>query len=364
MRMWQENEVTRILKTTVPIIQAGMAGGITTPELVAAISNEGGLGCIGAGYLTSTELEDQIREVKKRTNQPFAVNVFVPQDFSSSIQEQVDAESWLQPFRSQLGLDTEEHVRVPTADELQQRFEQQIDCVIKENVNVCSFTFGIPKPSIIHRLKQAQIVLIGTATTVQEAIEVEKSGMDIVVMQGSEAGGHRGTFNSPVQEAMIGTMALVPQAVDRVTIPVVAAGGIADSRGILAALILGAQGVQMGTVFLTTVESGAAPSYQQAIRNSTEQDVVVTAAFSGKAARGIRNPFIEQMSRYEENLPPYPIQHYLTQPIRKAAAKQHLSEYQSLWCGQYPLSNQGKTVKDVLTTLFTGLEQLRQQLSI
>src|SRR5699024_7018828 len=175
---------------------------------------------------------------------------------------------------------------------------------------------------IIQQLKKEHIVLIGTATTVEEAIANEKSGMDLVVVQGSEAGGHRGTFLGTFEDAMIGTMSLVPQVVDRVNIPVIAAGGIMDGRGVLAALVLGAEAVQMGTAFVTSTESGAHTYHKGAILNSTEDLPVITSVFSGKPARGIRNEFMKELTTYEKKLPKYPIQNSLTQGIRHEAAKQ------------------------------------------
>jgi nitronate monooxygenase len=169
---------------------------------------------------------------------------------------------------------------------------------------------------------------------VAEAVALEQSGVDAVIAQGSDAGSHRGTFLGRPEDSLVGTVALVPQIADAVKVPVIAAGGIMDARGIRAALALGASAVQMGTAFLATPESGISPAYKQALLNAKEDQTVLTRAFSGRLARGIRNRFSEEMRAFEHDLPPYPIQNALTRDIRQAAAKQHRPEFLSLWAGQ------------------------------
>ena len=177
-------------------------------------------------------------------------------------------------------------------------------------------------------------------------------------MQGSEAGGHRGTFLGDFEMSMIGTMALVPQTKDHVNIPIIAAGGIMDGRGALAAFILGADAVQMGTAFVTTRESGAHPLYKQAIRESSENETTITKAFSGKPARGIRNAFIKSLEDKEQHLPDYPIQNALTQEIRKEAARQNRPEYFSLWTGQHSRSSTDKHVEELIQSIVSQMESL------
>ncbi len=178
--------------------------------------------------------------------------------------------------------------------------------------------------------------LVGTATTVEEALALERAGVDAVVTQGSEAGGHRGTFSGSFESGMVGTVALVPQVVDAVTVPVIASGGIMDGRGIAAALALGASAVQMGTAFLTCSEAGVADVYKAAILASHEDDTRLTRAFSGRPARGIVNRFMNDMENtdFRDAILPFPLQNALTRPLRAAAAKQGRAEYLSLWAGQ------------------------------
>lgn len=327
--MWEENNVTSLLTIDYPIIQAGMAGGVTTPELVAAVSNAGGLGTIGAGYMSEEDLKQAIRSTKQLTTKPFGVNVFVPEDVRVTESEIDAANELLQPFHRELQV-------APTkkASHSSGTFQKQIDVIIAEEIPVCSFTFGIPSEAIIHRLKSHDIRLIGTATTGKEARLNEQAGMDMIVAQGSEAGGHRGTFDASFEQSSVGTMSLVPRVVDTVSLPVIAAGGIMDARGILAATVLGAEGVQMGTAFLTAQESGAKPPHKEAILNSDGDDTVITSAFSGKPARGIENAFIRYLRLYEHNLPAYPVMNTLTKEMRKAAGNLNRPEFMSLWAGQ------------------------------
>ncbi|WP_085505124.1 NAD(P)H-dependent flavin oxidoreductase [Thalassobacillus devorans] len=327
--MWQHNEVTSLLTIEFPIIQAGMAGGVTTPELVAAVSNAGGLGTIGAGYMTPKDLQTAIRETKKRTDKPFGVNVFVPEESTGSEADISFANDLLQPFHEELQIEPTEEVSHSSST-----FQKQLDIIIKEKVPVCSFTFGVPSEKVISHLKNHQIRLIGTATTVIEAIINEDAGIDLVVAQGSEAGGHRGTFAASFEQGAVGIMSLVQRMAARVSIPVIAAGGIMDARGFVAATKLGAQGVQMGTAFLTSPESGAKPLHKQAILESDGDDTVLTRSFSGKPARGIENAFIRHLRHHEHQLPPYPIMNTLTKTLRKAAAEQNKPDYMSLWAGQ------------------------------
>lgn len=354
--MWNQNSLTEKIGIRYPIIQAGMAGGITTPELVAAVSKAGGLGTLGAGYLNPEQTRENIRQIKQLTDKPFAVNLFTPETPEVVTAEVARANEWLLPFREELD--------IPEAPEIKEiqtaAFEQQIQIIIEEQVPVCSFTFGIPAKAVLQELKEKNIILMGTATTVAEAKANKDSGMDMVVMQGSEAGGHRGTFLGSFEDAMIGTMALIPQTADQVDIPLIAAGGISDGRGVLASFVLGAQGAQLGTAFLTSIESGASEQHKQAILTSKEDQLTITAAFSGKPARGIQNDFITKMKQYEKYLPPYPIQNSLTRPIRSEAGKQNRAEWMSMWCGQNPQSCKTQSAGELIASIVSQIEQMQK----
>lgn len=346
-----KNEVTELLQITYPIIQAPMAGGVTTSTLVAAVSNHGGLGMIGAGYMNPVQTRKQMKEVRQFTSNNFGINLFVPNEYNASTHEIESANHFLQPIRDQLNISIEEDLPLHTYEKTVEIFNEQIDVVIEERVPVCSFTFGLPSKEVIHRLKENKIIVIGTATTVREAIEVEKMGLDVVVVQGCEAGGHRGNFINDFQESLIGLMSLVPQVVDNVSIPVIAAGGIMDGRGLMASICLGAKAVQMGTAFLTCKESGAHQLHKEAILLSKEDETVLTRSFSGKWARGIRNKFISEMREHESLFPDYPIQNTLTQAIRKTSASQNNKEFMSLWSGQTPRLAKNQTVEMLMKNI-------------
>ncbi|CAM3616245.1 MULTISPECIES: NAD(P)H-dependent flavin oxidoreductase [Paenibacillus] len=324
-----ETLITSKLNISYPIFQAPMAGGPTTPELVAAVSNAGGLGNLGAGYLPPEHLRHAIRKIRALTDRPFGVNLFVleqPEESEETIAEMAD---YLNSCRKELGIPQN-----PPLPQYSESFEEQVQVLLEERVPVFSFTFGIPSPNVIQSMKQRGTFVIGTATTVDEAVQLELSGVDAIVAQGSEAGGHRGTFLKNGSDALIGLMALVPQICDHVAIPVIASGGVMDGRGLVASLALGAAAVQMGTAFLACMESGAHPAYKQKILSTNEDATVITCAYSGKAARGIRTEFIRGMHLYPGKIPPYPIQHVMTRDIRQAAAMANNPEYMSLWAGQ------------------------------
>lgn len=346
-----KNEVTERLHIDYPIIQAPMAGGVTTSKLVSAVSNSGGLGMIGAGYMSAQQIREQIRELRQLTSKPWGINLFVPNEFHITENEIHSATQALQPFREDLNLLQAIHIEIPNFQKEQENFLEQVKVVIEESIPICSFTFGIPSTEIMDELKKHGIILIGTATTVREAIEIEKSGMDIVVVQGSEAGGHRGNFLQDHHESLIGLMSLIPQVVDRVSIPVIAAGGIMDGRGLMASLCLGAKAIQMGTAFLTCNESGAHPLHKEGILQAQEDDTVLTRAFSGKWARGIKNRFIHEMQAQETSLPDFPVQNALTQAIRKASSQQNNPDFMSLWSGQSPQLAKKQTVSELIDTI-------------
>lgn len=343
-----DTALTKQLRINYPIIQAPMAGGITSDELVATSSENGVLGMIGAGYMSAAELQHQIERIKKQTNQPFGVNVFVPEKHSVEEATLERTIKRLQPFYHTYDMEAAAiHISNYYAVQ-QQTYEAQLKAIFEAEVPVVSFTFGIPEKEVIQPFKDRGTTLIGTAETVNEALILEQNGMDMVVVQGSEAGGHRGGFHPQSKEQPIGLIALLPQVTNVLSIPVIAAGGIMNGHGLLAACALGAAGVQMGTAFLLTEESGAHPLHKNAIVTSKEYDTVLTKAFSGKLARGLNNTFIETLKAYEHELPPYPIMNKLTQPIRKAAAQEENKECMSLWSGQGGSFGKRQTVAQLI----------------
>ncbi len=339
--------LTALLHIDHPIIQAPLAGGGDTPALVAAVSDAGGLGSIGATYLTPRQIAETCAAVRAKTGRPFGINLFVPEMPLPADIEMAAAVGRVAPFFEELGLPRPQPPARTPRD-----FEAQLDAALEGGAAVFSFTFGMLPPAARDKVKTRGLVIAGTATTVEEAIALARAGVDIVVAQGSEAGGHRGTFAEPAnvaafESAMVGTLALVPQMVDAVRVPVVASGGIMDGRGIAAVLALGAAGAQLGTAFLTCAEAGVPDAYKQAIVDAHEDQTRITRAFSGRPARGIVNRFMREVERQNANDPndpngspassailPFPLQNALTRPLRTAAAQQGRAEFLSLWAGQ------------------------------
>ncbi len=308
-----------------------MGGGATTVDLVAAVCEAGALGFVAAAYLTGAEIAEFSRALRARTSRPFGINLFAPVPIPDGPREPKTALRLLAPYHARLGLPSPS---LPPPEETS--FDERLAASLASGASAFSFTFGLFPKEAVQAIKNRGMFLMGTATTVQEAAELERSGADAVVAQGSEAGAHRGTFATGFENAMIGTMALVPQVVDAVKIPVLASGGIMDGRGIAAALALGASGVQMGTAFLTCGEAGIPEVYKQAILDASEDQTRVTRAFSGRPARGIANRFMTEFDAAENSgaILPYPVQNALTRPLRNAAAQKGDAECLSLWAGQ------------------------------
>ncbi len=330
-----------------PIIQAPMAGGPSTPELVAAVSDAGAVGSLGAGYLSPDQLDADIRKVKSITNKPFSVNLFVPEKHDDR-QAGERVVKKLEEFSGLFGVDPNLIPGPPGFS-----FEDQLTVVLDNSVPIFSFTFGIPGSRYIKRLHDSGTIVIGTATCVEEGILLQKSGCSAVVAQGSEAGGHRGSFGSNIETPMIGGMALVPQIVKSTDIPVISSGGIMDGRGIAAFIALGSSAVQMGTAFLSCKEANLPKPWLESLLTSKDTSTVLTKTFTGKYARGINNHFITEMSPYENEVAPYPLQNYLTRQIRNAAKEKGDSEYMSMWAGQGASLSRKTTTKELVDTLIS-----------
>jgi nitronate monooxygenase len=240
-------------------------------------------------------------------------------------------------------------------------YEEQIDIIIREQVPVVSFTFGVLKDEIIDRLHSQGIVLIGTCTSVKEAKLLEAKGIDIICAQGIEAGGHRASFLYEEAIPQIGTFSLIPQVCDSVRKPVVAAGGVFDGRTLHAAFILGAAGVQVGSAFITAEESLAGTAYKKAVQDADDTDTVLTRSFTGKWARGIKNAFIEQLDNSGVSIPPFPYQGGVTATIRKTANEKGKKEFMSLWCGQSGANAQLQSTSDIFNKLIADAESIHSQ---
>ncbi|MGG5736581.1 MULTISPECIES: NAD(P)H-dependent flavin oxidoreductase [Bacillus cereus group] len=356
-KMMFTSRVTEILQVKNPIIQAGMAGAITTPELVAAVSNGGGLGTLGAGYMSPEQIREAIYKIRELTDKPYGVNLLLTKEVKIEEEKVKEANVLLESVNRELGIEGEQTLKLPKS------YTAQLQVLLEEKVPVVSFAFQTLEKEEIEELKRRGIKVIGTATHVAEAKVLAELGVDIIVGQGSEAGGHRGTFIGKERDAMIGTFALIPQLVAEVPhIPIVAAGGVMNGQGLVAAFALGAEAVQMGSAFLTSEESITHDVYKEAILHSTDTSTTVTRAFSGKYARGIRNEFIEKHEGREENLPMYPVQNVLTSKIRQEAAKQNKEEYMSLWAGQASSLARTESAQHVVKRVMNEAENVIEQL--
>ncbi|MBL8251950.1 MAG: nitronate monooxygenase, partial [Candidatus Competibacter sp.] len=253
---WPATVLTERFGLRYPIIQAPMTGGPGTPQLTAAVSNAGGLGSLAGGGLQPDALWEAIAAVRALTDRPFAVNLAASAPAKRDQNRFARARELLAPYRAELGLGPATAAPPEPPD-----FGEQLNVAIEARVPALSFIFGVPDPASLNRARDAGIAILGAATHLLEAIVLEESGVDFIIAQGAEAGGHRGTFIGHPEQGLVGILTLIPLLTKHVTVPVIAAGGVMDGRGIAAVRVLGAVGVQMGTAFLACPESGAHPAY-------------------------------------------------------------------------------------------------------
>lgn len=354
-------EFCNLIGVEVPIVQAPMAGGGTTAELVSAVANAGGMGMIAAARLSAEELESMIHATRRLTNRPFGVNFILapPEPFDGQAET---VQAGLNQLREQFNLPLQKgKLKLPPPASL----EEQLEIVLNQKIPVVSFAMGNPA-KFVDRIHEHEALVFGTATTVDEAVELEKAGVDVTVAQGAEAGGHRSTFSVHYGDdlPLIGTMVLVPNVVDAVKCPVLASGGIMDGRGFAAALALGASGVQMGTRFLATKESGAFPEYRQKIGSARDTDTVVTWQFTGRPARSIRNQFIEHLDREGITPLPWPYQAVAADDIYRAATSGHIAEIAPLLAGQgAALARPNQSAAEVVAEIVGDAQQVLRKLT-
>ena len=311
-----------------PVVQAPMGGGPSTPDLVAAVSNAGGLGSLGAPYLTPTQILEAIRKIRALTDRPFAVNLFAGAYQTTNAVDPASMLALLGEAHAALGLPPPVLPVLPPDP-----FEAQLAAVLEARPPIFSFTFGIPTPQDIARLRAHDIGIVGTATTVEEARLLQAAGVDGILAQGADAGAHRGTFLGRFEHAMVPTLDLVRGIVQAMSLPVVASGGLMDGTDIAAALEAGAGAAALGTAFLACPESGASDAYKRAVLSARADTTVITRAFSGRPARGLANAFVERMRMHDAAILPYPLQNALTRAMRGAAAQRGDAGYLSLWAG-------------------------------
>src|ERR1700726_4389118 len=352
---WNENRLTAKLGIGYPVIQ-GPLGGLSSQKLTAALSNFGGLGSFGAHGLTPEAIKETIAEIRSLTSKPFAMNLWVSMEDEGARTSDEDAfNRSLPPLAvhiAALGAPRAEYKPYSWL-----RFEHQVRVLLDEKVPVFSFIFGIPPREILEECRAKSIVTIGTATTPEEGAALQEAGVDVIVASGFEAGGHRGSFLRSAEDSLTGTLSLVPQIADTVNVPVIAAGGIGDARGVVAALALGAEGVQMGTVFLVCEESGASLLHRQALRGKKAGHTALTKGFTGRLARGIHNRLLEELNQEGTAILPYPLQRSLVRNLAIPAEAAGRSDLLPLWAGQ---SASLSTCTDVSAFLTSFVEEISE----
>ena len=356
MLRWTENRLTSKLGIDYPIIQ-GPLGGLSSQRLTAAVSNFGGLGSFGAHGLTPEAIKDVIAQIRSLTSKPFAVNLWVSmEDEGARTSDENAFNRSLAPLACHIAaLGAPRPVYQPWP---RMRFEDQARVLLDEKVPVFSFIYGIPPREILDECRANKIVTIGTATTPEEGAALQEAGVDAIVASGFEAGGHRGSFLRAPEDSLTGTFSLVPQIADRVNLPVIAAGGIADARGVVAALLLGAEAVQMGTVFLACEESGASPLHRQALRGKKAGHTALTRGFTGRLARGVHNRLLEEVNQAGTPVLPYPLQRNLVRNLAIAAEAAGRSDLLPLWAGQSASLSTCTDVSAFLTSLVEKVSEI------
>jgi len=347
-----QSDFLRELGIKHPIIQAPMAGGPSTPELVAAVSNAGGLGSLGSAYSTPEQIAADIKKIRALTDKPFNVNLFAGGYAPESRVDSAPMLTLLAEIHEAL------HLRPPTLPAWHKNpFAEQLQAVLETRPAVFSFTLGIPEPHAVRRLKAAEIAIFGTATTVQEGKMLEASGVTAIVAQGAEAGSHRGTFAGPFESAMIPTLELVRSLRAAVSTPIIASGGLMDGRDIAQAFARGASAAQLGTAFLTCPEAGTPEAYRRAILAARADTTLITRAFSGRPARALLNTFVSKLEGQEKIILPFPLQNALTRPMRTAAAKLGESGFLSLFVGQGVTRTRAMPAAELVSRLVAEMHQ-------
>jgi nitronate monooxygenase len=348
MRQWPNQRVLNLLAIETPIIQAPMAGADSL-SLALGVCKAGGLGSLACALKNMDEIRTAVRKLREETNRPFNLNFFC---HTMAAPGQTAIERWkgfLAPFYVRWGLDIE----AVLPSRLRMPFDEEACALVEELAPaVASFHFGLPDPGHVDRLKDKGIRILSTATTVAEAKWLEQRGCDAIIVQGLEAGGHRGMFLDQNPATQVGLFALLPQASDEVKVPLIAAGGIADHRGIVAAFALGASAVQIGTAYLFCPEAEISPLYRKAIQEVGDNGTALTNLFSGRPARGIVNRYLEDGGFMSDAALPFPYAAMHTLPLRIASEKAGSTEYMQMWAGQ--AARLAKTV---------GAEQLTRTLT-
>ncbi len=346
MTGWPRTDLCDLLGIEHPIIQAPMAGA-TPPAVAVAVSNAGGLGSLGCAAKTPDQVREDVAALQDGANHAFNINFFVHDVPEPNAEDEAAMQQRLAPYYAELGLG-----EAPTARSMYPIFgEEMLEVVTKLTPPVVSFHFGLPDRAIIEGLKSVGTVILASATTVREAIVLEAGGVDAIIAQGLEAGGHRGTFLGDIGSGNIGTFALVPQVADAVKLPVIAAGGVADGRAIAAAFALGASGVQMGTAFLACPEMQMHPLHRELLLKTLGEETQVTRSISGRPARAIVNRYITEMSESGAEPLAFPLQYSVVGSLNVASRKNNSTDLMVMWAGQGAALSKVLPAGELLTKL-------------
>ncbi|WP_413580999.1 NAD(P)H-dependent flavin oxidoreductase [Bdellovibrio sp. HCB288] len=331
------------------LILAPMAGGPSTPRLAAAVSNAGGLGSLGCAYESPDQMQRTIQTTKSLTEKPFAVGLFAPLQDPVLNNDQIEkATAALAIYRKELEINTIPSLASPMSID----FDRQFEIILKEAPAAFSFTFGLVPKECILACRSRKIVTIGTATTLDEAQLLIDLGVDAIVAQGVEAGGHRGIFSLTGEDPQIKMLDLVKTLSQTVKTTIIAAGGMMTGQDIRAALNNGAHFAQLGTAFLLCQEAGTSETYRTALLNFKNSKTDLTRAFSGRIARGIENRFLKEMKNKAGSILPFPAQNNFTRDIRNKATQLGKSEFLSLWAGEGVAKIRSLSAKDLVEILW------------
>ena len=326
---WPSAALTDLIGTELPIIQAPIAGA-QGADLAIAVAQAGGLGSLPCAMLGEDDIRAGDRTIRKATNRPFNLNFFCHKPPKRDAAREAAWAEKLAPYMAELGVEPPKETGGGRAP-----FDEAVCALVEEiRPKVVSFHFGLPEPGLFQRVKATGAVVLSSATTAAEARHLANAGVDAVIAQGVEAGGHRGMFLSTDMTDQVGTMALVPQIVDAVDIPVIAAGGIADGRGVAAAMALGAAGAQIGTAYLLTPQATISDLYRDALKRSNDGDTALTNVFTGRLARGLKNRIVRELGPIAPDAPAFPLAAVPLTPLRKAAEARGADDFTPLWSGQ------------------------------
>ena len=345
-RNWPTTSLLDLLEIDLPIVQAPMAGAQGW-ELAAAVATAGGLGSLPCAMLTPDGAREEVSRFRAATNRGVAMNFFCHRAPEPDPGRQARWLERLKPFYDELGVDP------PAGGGAARNPFDEVFCALVEEIRpkAISFHFGLPPDDLLERAKRTGAKILSSATTVAEAEFLAGKGVDAIIAQGFEAGGHRGMFLTEDVAAQVGTVALVPQVVDAVSVPVIAAGGIGDGRGIAAAFALGAAGVQIGTAYLHTPESRISALHRDALGTARDEDSVLTNVFTGRPARGIKNRFVRETGPMNAEAPAFPLAVNTIAPLRAQAVSQGSGEFTPLWTGQAGPLGRAIPARDLTTQL-------------